>query len=250
MKRSKTPTASEVGSTVSSVLLKPFNGFFGKKRPASQVGSEGEGKPQKSDSRRSDLSTINVSDDDRRVSHTTRRNSPISATGMPSPSGSRAHSELKSTVGSSVFSTNVASSTFDPVSRDLALQHLYQNPASLGARRINDMPIYYEEEEDSVAQSSVARTSSVGPTSGVGAAYDVFAPPGPLGLVVDRKETGCIVHSLKKTSCMRGLINPGDLIFALDDFDVRNLDASSLTKLMAKKSKQKARKFTFLPLQN
>jgi hypothetical protein len=74
-----------------------------------------------------------------------------------------------------------------------------------------------------------------------------FAPPGPIGIVVDTIDKGCIVHSLKKTSPMQGLINPGDLIVALDDFDVREMDAASLTKLMAKKSQQKERKFTLIP---
>jgi C-terminal processing protease CtpA/Prc len=95
------------------------------------------------------------------------------------------------------------------------------------------MPVYYEaeEEEDSVAQPG---------------GYDVLAPPGPIGIVVDTTKKGCIVHSLKKTSPMQGLITPGDFIIALDDVDVRKMDAASLTKLMARKSQQKQRKFTLI----
>ena len=45
---------------------------------------------------------------------------------------------------------------------------------------------------------------------------------------------------------MRGLINPGDIIIALDDEDVQKMDAASLTKLMARKSHQKERRMTLI----
>jgi hypothetical protein len=76
--------------------------------------------------------------------------------------------------------------------------------------------------------------------------YDVLAPPGPIGIVVDTSKIGPAVHSLKATSPMLGLINPGDLIVALDGEDTRNMTAASLTRLMAKKSRQKERKITLL----
>lgn len=55
--------------------------------------------------------------------------------------------------------------------------------------------------------------------------YDVFAPPGPIGIVVDTTEHGPVVHSLKNTSPMTGLIEPGDIIIALDDVDTRSFSA-------------------------
>lgn len=55
--------------------------------------------------------------------------------------------------------------------------------------------------------------------------YDVFAPPGPIGIVVDTTEHGPVVHSLKHTSPMTGLIEPGDIIIALDDQDTRSFSA-------------------------
>jgi len=78
--------------------------------------------------------------------------------------------------------------------------------------------------------------------------YDVFAPSGPIGIVVDTSKDGPAVHSLKSTSPMMGLINPGDLIIALDDEDTRKMTAASLTRLMAKKSRQKERKITLLSM--
>jgi C-terminal processing protease CtpA/Prc len=103
---------------------------------------------------------------------------------------------------------------------------------------VNDDPEVFFEEDD---EESDVET---------GNAYDVFAPPGPIGIVVDTTQAGPIVHSLKKSSPMQGLINPGDLILALDDNDVRRMDAATLTKLMAKKSRQSERKFTLMSLED
>ena len=79
-----------------------------------------------------------------------------------------------------------------------------------------------------------------------GVLYDVFAPAGPIGIVVDTTKEGPCVHSLKPTSPMLGLINPGDLIVGLDDEDTRGMTAATLTRLMARKSNQKERKITLL----
>lgn len=86
-------------------------------------------------------------------------------------------------------------------------------------------------------------------TNGAGL-YDVFAPPGPIGIVVDTTKHGPAVHSLKRTSPMLGLINPGDLIVGLDDEDARGMTAATLTRLMARKSNQKERKITLLTADN
>lgn len=83
-----------------------------------------------------------------------------------------------------------------------------------------------------------------------GGLYDVFAPPGPIGIVVDTTKDGPAVHSLKRTSPMLGLINAGDLIIALDDVDTRGMTAATLTQLMAKKATQKERKITLLTVDN
>eukprot|EP00977_Amphora_coffeiformis_P022178 scaffold10570_cov176-Amphora_coffeaeformis.AAC.28 len=76
--------------------------------------------------------------------------------------------------------------------------------------------------------------------------YDVLAPPGPIGIVVDTTGNGPAVHSLKNTSPMIGLIAPGDLIVGLDDTDTRGMTAATLTRLMAQKANQKERKITLL----
>lgn len=159
------------------------------------------------------------------------------------PMGSEAFSEFQSVAGSAA-----ASSTFDPEAHQKALERMRKNQTSIGARPIDShlIPTYYSDEDEdenekekSVAPSSIIESSAL--------SYDVFAPPGALGIVVDTTEKGCIVYSLKKSSPMQGLMNRGDLIIGLDNFDVRNMNASSLTKLMAKKSEQTERKFTLMP---
>jgi hypothetical protein len=106
----------------------------------------------------------------------------------------------------------------------------YNNSTTLGARAL----------DKAVDESSLGALRSH-PES-----YDVFAPSGPIGIVVDTSKNGPAVHSLKSTSPMVGLINAGDLIIALDDEDTRKMTAASLTRLMARKSRQKERKITLL----
>lgn len=75
--------------------------------------------------------------------------------------------------------------------------------------------------------------------------FDVFAPPGPLGIIIDTTPEGPMIHSLKPTSQLLGLVNPGDLIVGLDGVDTRNMTAATFTRLMAKRS-QGERKITLL----
>lgn len=73
--------------------------------------------------------------------------------------------------------------------------------------------------------------------------FDCFAPPGPLGIIIDTTPEGPTIHSLKPTSQLLGLIKPGDLIVGLDGVDTRNMTAATFTRLMAKRS-QGERKIT------
>jgi len=162
------------------------------------------------------------------------------------PAGSEFYSEFQSVVGSTA-----ASSTFDPVAHQRALEKMRNNQASIGASPA--MPIYYnddDDDDDDVNGNDNDKESSVAPNvvaESSALSYDVFAPPGALGIVVDTTEKGCIVYSLKKSSPLQGLMNRGDVIIGLDNFDVRNMSAALLTKLMAKKSEQAERKFTLVP---
>ena len=111
----------------------------------------------------------------------------------------------------------------------------------MGARAVE------EPKESTKLQGQLCSYESMPSRAGL---YDVFAPPGPIGIVVDTTKNGPAVHSLKRTSPMLGLINPGDLIVGLDDEDVRGMTAATLTRLMARKSNQKDRKITLLTADN
>eukprot|EP00535_Pseudo-nitzschia_heimii_P005878 CAMPEP_0197176152 /NCGR_PEP_ID=MMETSP1423-20130617/2172_1 /TAXON_ID=476441 /ORGANISM="Pseudo-nitzschia heimii, Strain UNC1101" /LENGTH=957 /DNA_ID=CAMNT_0042625475 /DNA_START=63 /DNA_END=2936 /DNA_ORIENTATION=+ len=111
--------------------------------------------------------------------------------------------------------------------------------STLGARpRENKV-----ERDDKSTISALSTLSSVMRRPGC---YDVYAPSGPIGIVVDTSKDGPSVHSLKSTSPMLGLITAGDLIIALDGEDTRKMTAAALTRLMARKSRQKERKITLL----
>jgi hypothetical protein len=118
--------------------------------------------------------------------------------------------------------------------------------AHLGARPMSPS----EQEQFRMENGSIrsAATSSVGNIPRRTGLYDVFAPSGPLGIVVDTTRDGPVVHSMKSSSPLLGLISAGDLIVGLDDMDTRSMTAATLTRLMAKRSHQAERKITLLAI--
>jgi len=119
------------------------------------------------------------------------------------------------------------------------VQHDYSgsevSTSTLGARPMERMQEAYDDNnnDDRTTLSNIMNHPG---------SYVVYAPSGQIGIVVDTSKEGPSVHSLKSTSPMLGLISPGDLIVALDGEDTRNFSAAALTRLMAKKSRQKERK--------
>eukprot|EP00531_Pseudo-nitzschia_arenysensis_P000953 CAMPEP_0116137634 /NCGR_PEP_ID=MMETSP0329-20121206/12347_1 /TAXON_ID=697910 /ORGANISM="Pseudo-nitzschia arenysensis, Strain B593" /LENGTH=937 /DNA_ID=CAMNT_0003632551 /DNA_START=102 /DNA_END=2915 /DNA_ORIENTATION=- len=111
--------------------------------------------------------------------------------------------------------------------------------STLGARPL-------QRNEDNDDRSTISALSTLSSIMRRPGSYDVYAPSGPIGIVVDTSKDGPSVHSLKSTSPMLGLISPGDLIVALDGEDTRKMTAAALTRLMARKSRQKERKITLL----
>jgi len=74
--------------------------------------------------------------------------------------------------------------------------------------------------------------------------YECFAPPGPLGIIIDTTINGPKIHTVKSGSPLLGLITPGDLVVGLDDVDTSQLEAQELTRLMASKAQEPQRKIT------
>lgn len=72
-----------------------------------------------------------------------------------------------------------------------------------------------------------------------------YGPPGKLGVLIDTSKSGPVVHEVKDSSPLRGVLYPGDLIIAIDDVDVRSMTAAIVTSMMAKRI-DKHRKMTIL----
>mmetsp|Transcript_22960 Transcript_22960/g.52581 ORF Transcript_22960/g.52581 Transcript_22960/m.52581 type:complete len:171 (+) Transcript_22960:1542-2054(+) len=82
---------------------------------------------------------------------------------------------------------------------------------------------------------------------GINDVYDVFAPPGKLGVVIDTPGEGApAVHSIKEFSPLIGQIEVGDKLISVDDTDVRQMTAIKVSKIISKKSENRSRKLTFV----
>ena len=55
-----------------------------------------------------------------------------------------------------------------------------------------------------------------------------------------------MVHIIRETSPLLGIISVGDRLISIDDVNITKMSVQEVMKLMAKKSKQKERKITYL----
>lgn len=77
--------------------------------------------------------------------------------------------------------------------------------------------------------------------------FEILAPPGKLGVVIDTPDDGApIVHAIKDTSVIADKIKVGDQLVAVDGEDVRTMTAIKVSKMISKKSKNPIRKLTIL----
>ena len=78
--------------------------------------------------------------------------------------------------------------------------------------------------------------------------FHVIAPAGKLGVVVDTspQRGPAYVADLREDSPLLGKVRLGDKIIAIDDEDVQQLSSIEISKLIARKSRNPQRKFTFL----
>jgi len=75
---------------------------------------------------------------------------------------------------------------------------------------------------------------------------EIYAPPGKLGVVIDvpPRATTPVVHAIKDTCPIRNEILVGDQLLAVDDQDVTAMTAMEVSRLISRKSQQRARKLT------
>ena len=78
----------------------------------------------------------------------------------------------------------------------------------------------------------------------LGETFEVIAPAGKLGVVIDippDRRGAPSVCDIRDTSPLYGQIKPGDKLCAVDDEDVRMMSAIKVSKLLATKAEQDQR---------
>eukprot|EP00551_Chaetoceros_affinis_P008193 CAMPEP_0203662892 /NCGR_PEP_ID=MMETSP0090-20130426/692_1 /ASSEMBLY_ACC=CAM_ASM_001088 /TAXON_ID=426623 /ORGANISM="Chaetoceros affinis, Strain CCMP159" /LENGTH=496 /DNA_ID=CAMNT_0050525733 /DNA_START=542 /DNA_END=2032 /DNA_ORIENTATION=- len=75
--------------------------------------------------------------------------------------------------------------------------------------------------------------------------FEIYAPAGKLGVVIDTPNSGApVVHNIKETCPIADQLRVGDKLIAVDDEDVRSMTAVKVSKLISQKSNNPTRKFT------
>lgn len=102
------------------------------------------------------------------------------------------------------------------------------------------------QDRDSVTYSSATHSltrSHV--SSGSQVYFTVVIPPGKVGCIIDTSpEGGPYISQLHKFSPLRDDIQVGDRILAVDDEDVRGMNASDVSKLLGSRSENEERRIT------
>ena len=81
--------------------------------------------------------------------------------------------------------------------------------------------------------------------------FEVEAPAGLLGLVIDTSEEGLpTIRAIKESSCLTGQVQVGDILLSVDSEDVTPMMASTVSRLISSKSQNSVRRFVFTRLED
>lgn len=76
--------------------------------------------------------------------------------------------------------------------------------------------------------------------------FDVVAPAGKLGMVIDTPNGGVpVVHAIKETSVLADQVRVGDRLMSVDGEDTTGMTAMQVSKLISLKSEKPARVLVF-----
>jgi C-terminal processing protease CtpA/Prc len=76
--------------------------------------------------------------------------------------------------------------------------------------------------------------------------FDVVAPSGKLGMVIDTPNGGVpVVHAIKETSVLAEQVRVGDRLLSVDGEDCTGMTAMQVSKLISLKSEKPARVLIF-----
>ena len=73
----------------------------------------------------------------------------------------------------------------------------------------------------------------------------VFAPPGKIGVAIDVYNGQPVVHKIRKGSPLENMLQPNDVIVAIDEEDTSCLSAADVTSMMVKRM-DRVRKITYV----
>ena len=76
--------------------------------------------------------------------------------------------------------------------------------------------------------------------------YEVKAPPGPLGIVIDSSSRGPVVHHVKEDSPLFHLVEKGDIILSIDGLDCSRKDANGIAAWIKTKPKMEEQTLTLM----
>jgi C-terminal processing protease CtpA/Prc len=77
----------------------------------------------------------------------------------------------------------------------------------------------------------------------------VFVPPGKIGVAIDVLNGQPVVHKVRKGSPLEKMLQPNDIIVAIDDEDTSCLSAAHVTNMMVK-GMDRVRKITYVRRDN
>lgn len=166
-------------------------------------------------------------------------NQEVSTLGDPIPAGTRPFGDDLSTLESTSLDYDYQRAFVDAQTTAGGVSEITDNNLLDG----NDE---FHAEFDS--NKSPIRGSAVpDPTNYTEELYEVLAPPGVLGLIIESSKNGGYptVHSIKRNSVLSGVVKEGDRIVSIDEQNVTEMIASDASRLIASKKDQPIRTFVF-----
>jgi len=121
----------------------------------------------------------------------------------------------------------------------------FQSHLTPGNNTFGTQSIYTNENDDDSFQNHLR--SSTDQAHSRQDVFDVIAPAGKLGVVIDTPNSGApVIHSIKEDCPIAEFLMVGDHIVAVDDENVMSYTAVKVSKMISHRSANPERKFTIL----
>ena len=129
-----------------------------------------------------------------------------------------------------------------------AAEHQEDDRTAMGNQTIfSDDPTYIQPRYDTDGDIDDNDDDIRMNTMGRDEMFEVFAPSGKLGVVIDNPDgRNPTIHAVKDTSPIATQVCVGDRVVAVDDEDVRGMSAMRVSRLISRKSGNVSRKLTII----